>query len=106
MSGLTNVLATGYCTISSTAKSLSDFTWDNGTWASHRKNSIIHAKISVEDADIRYWEKGTPTSTYGHLIIQGDERAWYDRNYRTSLDQIKFIRAGSTDAKVMITIYD
>lgn len=62
--------------------------------------------ITVEDAAVRWRADGTaPTTTEGHLMNVGDVLNLTDRNYRTMLGNLKFIRTTTTSGKLKITYF-
>ena len=62
--------------------------------------------ITTETDAVRWRADGTaPTDSVGHLLPKDDSISFTGANYRSLLDNIKFIRV-TTDASLKITYFD
>lgn len=65
------------------------------------------ALIVCESAGVRCREDGTdPTATTGALIRDGDVVEYMDSNWESTLNTVRFIRDGGTDATLNVHYYD
>jgi len=96
-----NVVDYATLTVSDSAVSLAD-----ASPAYNAGFDVAGFFLTVEDADVRFRTDGSaPTSSEGHLLYEGQTLQFTDKNYMDLVKNIKFIRAGSTDAKLKITYF-
>ena len=93
-----SVIAYVTLTVSTTAVGLSSAS----TPITHAATGAI---ITLETAQIRWRADGTaPTSTTGHIMDISDILDFSEGNWRDILNRIQFIRTGSTDGALKITL--
>ena len=95
---VTNDIARGYATVSSSAVAISSFT---GLAAALIARANV-AKITARTAGVMYLTTGNdPTATVGHLIAQNATVEIVGQN---NIANLKVIREASTDSEVTITL--
>jgi len=98
IAGLYNAFAFETITVGTTAVGFTTATYKTDTHTAQR------AVVTIEDAGVRYRYDGTnPTSSVGHQLNPGDTLLVVGRG---NLDNIKFIRSGTSDGKVVATYED
>jgi len=95
----TKAYATKSATVSSTAKAIShaDFSWGASDLADARRAYIS----PFSDAVVACWSGETPTATLGHKVDVGGTLVV---NGNANINALQFIRAGSSDVTLSITL--